>query len=203
MDQSNRIFRPSQWRTAAPSLALRMALTACLTSAPVAGLTQEAETAGADQSASTPSNTAPQATSFAAAFDGMIEPLDAQLTNIDPLTPEDAVDLDSFEPPRGARVLRSLGTGVASYYGRRFHGRLTANGERFDMGAMTAAHKTLPFGSMVRVTNPRNGLTVTVRINDRGPFIRGREIDLSRAAAERIDMIARGHEPVVLELVAP
>ena len=71
------------------------------------------------------------------------------------------------------------------------------------MGAMTAAHKTLPFGSMVRVTNPRNGLTVTVRINDRGPFIRGREIDLSRAAAERIDMIARGHEPVVLELVAP
>jgi len=119
-----------------------------------------------------------------------------------------AVDLDGFEPPiekppppPQERTVRSLGTGVASYYGRRFHGRLTANGERFNMNAMTAAHKTLKFGTRVRVTNPRNGRSVTVRINDRGPFIRGRTIDLSRAAAQKIGMIGSGHARVKLEIV--
>ncbi|MEP3051448.1 MAG: septal ring lytic transglycosylase RlpA family protein [Erythrobacter sp.] len=113
-----------------------------------------------------------------------------------------SVDLSTFEAPREAQpAVRSLGTGIASYYGRRFHGRLTANGERFNMRALTAAHKTLPFGTRVRVTNPRNGRSVTVRINDRGPFIRGREIDLSRAAAERIGMISSGHARVELALV--
>lgn len=116
-----------------------------------------------------------------------------------------AVDLDGFDPPierePETSVLRSLGSGVASYYGRRFHGRRTANGERFNMRAMTAAHRTLPFGTKVRVTNPRNGRSVVVRINDRGPFIRGRSIDLSRAAAERIGMISRGHARVKLEVV--
>ena len=96
---------------------------------------------------------------------------------------------------------RSLGTGIASYYGRRFHGRLTANGERFNMNAMTAAHKTLRFGSKVRVTNPRNGRSVVVRINDRGPFTPGRTIDLSKAAAQRIGLIKRGHGRVKLELL--
>ena len=144
-----------------------------------------------------------EAASFAAAFEGAVEPLAAQLVDIDPLMPVDAVDLDSFEPPRGARVIRSLGLGIASYYGRRFHGRLTANGERFDMNAMTAAHKTLPFGTYVRVINPVNDRTVTVRINDRGPFIQGREIDLSRGAAERIGMIQSGHARVQLDIVAP
>lgn len=116
--------------------------------------------------------------------------------------PATAVDLDSFEPPlEQTVVMRNLGTGIASYYGRRFHGRRTANGERFNMRAMTAAHRTLPFGSLVRVTNPRNGQTVTVRINDRGPFIHGRTIDLSRAAAEKIGMISRGHVKVELDLV--
>jgi len=114
--------------------------------------------------------------------------------------PPGAVDLSTFEPPRDGTA-RHLGMGVASYYGRRFHGRLTANGERFNMNAMTAAHKTLPFGSRVRVTNPRNGRSVIVRINDRGPFIAGREIDLSRGAAERIGMIRSGHAPVELELL--
>lgn len=97
--------------------------------------------------------------------------------------------------------MRSLGSGVASYYGRRFHGRRTANGERFNMRAMTAAHRTLPFGTKVRVTNPRNGRSVIVRVNDRGPFIRGRSIDLSRAAAEKIGMISRGHARVKMEVV--
>ncbi|MEP6392565.1 MAG: septal ring lytic transglycosylase RlpA family protein, partial [Alteripontixanthobacter sp.] len=96
---------------------------------------------------------------------------------------------------------RSIGAGMASYYGRRFHGRRTANGERFDMHAMTAAHKTLPFGTLVEVTNPNNGRSVTVRINDRGPFIRGRTIDLSRAAASEIGIIQRGHGKVALALV--
>lgn len=115
-----------------------------------------------------------------------------------------AVDLTTITPPIEVEPelqTSALGRGVASYYGRRFHGRRTANGERFNMNAMTAAHKTLPFGSKVRVTNPRNGKSVIVRINDRGPFIRGRTIDLSRAAAKRIGMISRGHARVNLELV--
>ena len=114
----------------------------------------------------------------------------------------EAVDLDTFEPPIAVEpATTSLGSGVASYYGRRFHGRRTANGERFDMHGYTAAHRTLPFGSMVQVTNPATGRSVTVRINDRGPFTRGRTIDLSRAAAEEIGLIARGHGTVELALL--
>ncbi|MEM7703459.1 MAG: septal ring lytic transglycosylase RlpA family protein [Pseudomonadota bacterium] len=113
-----------------------------------------------------------------------------------------AVDLTTIAPATGPRIVRTLGTGVASYYGKRFHGRLTANGERFNMNAMTAAHKTLPFGTRVRVTNPSNGRSVTVRINDRGPFIRGRTIDLSRAAATKLGMISRGHARVKLDIVS-
>ncbi len=141
----------------------------------------------------------------AASFDAQFAPYN---TAPSPITvAPGAVDLTSFEPPAEPkppepRSIRNLGSGIASYYGRRFNGRLTANGERFNMRAMTAAHKTLPFGSLVRVTNPRNGRAVTVRINDRGPFVKGRVIDLSRAAAERIGMISRGHARVNLELVA-
>ena len=101
----------------------------------------------------------------------------------------------------GRTIIQDLGAGTASYYGRRFHGRLTANGETFDMNALTAAHRTLPFGSMVRVTNPGNGRSVTVRINDRGPFVGDRVIDLSRAAAEQIGLIQPGHAEVRLALV--
>ena len=75
-------------------------------------------------------------------------------------------------------------TGVASWYGSKFHGRKTASGERYNQNKMTAAHKTLPFGSRVRVRNEKNGKTVIVVINDRGPFVKGRIIDLSRAAAK-------------------
>jgi rare lipoprotein A len=89
--------------------------------------------------------------------------------------------------------------GIASWYGPGFAGRLTANGEVFDPGELTAAHKTLPFNTHLRVTNLANGLSVTVRINDRGPFKPGRIIDLSRAAAERIDMIGSGTARVRLE----
>ncbi|ORE94551.1 septal ring lytic transglycosylase RlpA family protein [Acuticoccus yangtzensis] len=90
--------------------------------------------------------------------------------------------------------------GVASYYGKRFHGRRTANGERFNMNALTAAHRTLPFGTRVKVTNPKNGRSVTVRINDRGPYHGKRSIDLSRAAAEKIGMVNAGVASVKMEI---
>ncbi len=101
------------------------------------------------------------------------------------------------------QALASEGTlsGVASWYGPGFHGRTTANGERYDMHAMTAAHKSLKFGTKVKVTNQRNGKSVTVRINDRGPFVGGRVIDLSRGAASAIDMIGPGTAPVTIEIV--
>lgn len=91
--------------------------------------------------------------------------------------------------------------GMASYYGRKFHGRRTASGERFDMKAMTAAHPSLPFGTRVRVTNLTNGRTVVLRINDRGPFKRGRIIDVSRAAAKELAMIGPGTAKVRVEIV--
>ncbi|MGQ7959285.1 septal ring lytic transglycosylase RlpA family protein [Pseudomonas sp. SP16.1] len=90
-------------------------------------------------------------------------------------------------------------TGKASYYGDRHHGRKTASGERFDQHALTAAHRSLPFGSRVKVTNLNNGRSVVVRINDRGPFVRGRVIDLSRRAAQQLDMLRAGVVPVRLE----
>lgn len=96
---------------------------------------------------------------------------------------------------------KALGAGVASYYAHRFHGRRTASGERFDMAALTAAHRTLPFGTKVRVTNPATGRSVVVRINDRGPFHGGRLIDLSQAAAQRLGLIARGSGRVELALL--
>jgi rare lipoprotein A len=89
--------------------------------------------------------------------------------------------------------------GKASYYGSRHHGRRTASGERFDQHALTAAHRTLPFGTKVKVTNLNNDRTVVVRINDRGPHIRGRIIDLSREAAERLGMLRAGVAPVRVE----
>lgn len=90
-------------------------------------------------------------------------------------------------------------TGRASWYGRFFHGRRTANGERYDMHALTAAHRTLPLGSYVRVTNPTTDRSVIVRINDRGPFARGRIIDLSMAAAHMLGMQHAGTASVKIE----
>jgi rare lipoprotein A len=91
--------------------------------------------------------------------------------------------------------------GIASWYGRMFHGRKTASGEVYDMFAMTAAHKTLPIPSYARVTNVKNGKSVVVRINDRGPFHAGRIIDLSYAAAVRIGVAAPGNGLVEVERV--
>lgn len=92
-------------------------------------------------------------------------------------------------------------TGLASFYAKKFNGRKTANGEIYNDNLLTAAHRTLPLGTVVKVTNLRNGRQVTVRINDRGPFIKGRIIDLSRRAASEIGMIASGITQVKIETV--
>jgi rare lipoprotein A len=97
----------------------------------------------------------------------------------------------------------SVQRGQATYYADRFQGRKTASGERFDQRAFTAAHRRLPFGTRVRVTNLNNDASVIVRINDRGPFgSRRRIIDVSRAAAERLGMIPAGVVPVTIEVLA-
>jgi rare lipoprotein A len=93
--------------------------------------------------------------------------------------------------------------GIASWYGAEFEGKPTASGEIFNASQFTAAHPTLPFGTMLRVTNKHNNKTVTVRINDRGPFVSARIIDLSRAAAQQLDMIKTGTAPVFVESVEP
>jgi rare lipoprotein A len=92
-------------------------------------------------------------------------------------------------------------TGTASWYGAEYHGRPTASGELFDRNAMTAAHKELPFQTWVEVTNLENGRKVTVRINDRGPFVEGRIIDLSEKAAEELGMKLAGIAEVSLKIV--
>ena len=91
--------------------------------------------------------------------------------------------------------------GTASWYGKPFDGRPTASGETYDMDAYTAAHRELPFGSLVEVTNLENGRTVRLRINDRGPFVDGRMIDVSRAAARELDMVGPGTARVEIKVV--
>jgi rare lipoprotein A len=106
-----------------------------------------------------------------------------------------------YVPERSVRPFRQRGT--ASWYGRRFHGNPTSSGERYDMYAMTAAHPTLPIPSYVRVTNVANGRSVVVRINDRGPFLHGRIIDLSYAAAWKLAYVEQGAAVVEVETVVP
>lgn len=95
------------------------------------------------------------------------------------------------------------GTMIASWYGPKFHGKQTANTEIFNELAYTAAHKTLPFGTMLRVKNPRNGKHIIVRINDRGPYIDGRDIDLSKGAAIALGMVEKGVVRVEVEKLVP
>ena len=93
-------------------------------------------------------------------------------------------------------------TGIASWYGGEFHGKRTSSREVYDMNDLTAAHNTLPLGTFVAVTNLNNGQSVVVRINDRGPFVKNRMIDLSYAAARALDMIGTGTAPVRIEVLA-
>ena len=103
-----------------------------------------------------------------------------------------------IEPLPGGNVQ----TGIASWYGGEFHGKRTSSREVYDMNDLTAAHNTLPLGTFVAVTNLNNGKSVVVRINDRGPFIKNRVIDLSYAAARTIDLIGTGTAPVQIEVLA-
>lgn len=92
-----------------------------------------------------------------------------------------------------------LGTMRTSWYGPRFHGRFTANGEIYDQTAFTAAHKSLKFGTILKVTNPINRKSIIVRINDRGPYIPGRQLDLSKAAAEELNLLTNGVKRLKVE----
>lgn len=117
----------------------------------------------------------------------------------DPVLPTQVPLSDSLRPALLAgEAAREFERGGASWYGSGFHGRRTASGERYDMHALTAAHRTLPFGTLVRVHSLVNGREVDVRITDRGPFSRSRVIDVSRAAAEELGMLGLGFKEVVL-----
>ena len=105
----------------------------------------------------------------------------------------------SESPEADATESTLIQKGKASYYARSFHGERTANGETFNQNELVAAHKSLPFDTRVQVTNLENGKQVTVRINDRGPYKPGRIIDLSRVAANRIDLLEDGIAPVKIE----
>lgn len=107
----------------------------------------------------------------------------------------------SYNAKREKKEANYYQKGAASWYGREFHGKLTASGDRFSMYEYTAAHKTLPFGSYIEVTNLKNGRTVTVKINDRGPYRGNRIIDLSYTAAKQIDMLGAGEVPVGIVVI--
>lgn len=102
------------------------------------------------------------------------------------------------KPQRKGKVFQR---GVASWYGTKYHGRTTASGEPFNMHELTAAHPKLPFGTKIEVTRPSNGRSVKVRINDRGPFARGRVVDLSYAAAKRLDLVNDGIDKVEIRIL--
>ncbi len=110
------------------------------------------------------------------------------------------------EPSRGSTTSRPRSSskviyGVSSYYGKDFHGKLTANGEVFDMYGLTAAHKTLPLNTIVRVTNLDNEKSIILRINDRGPYVKGRILDCSYGAAVKLDFVNQGTTKVKIEVI--
>lgn len=111
-----------------------------------------------------------------------------------------ALTMDENAHAQRARTPVFVQSGIASWYGPGFHGRKTASGERFNQNHLTAAHKRLPLGTVATVTNLKNGKTVRVEINDRGPYVRGRIVDLSKAAAEQLGMRHSGTTPVRLEV---
>ncbi len=132
----------------------------------------------------------------------MVEPMLTPIPETVAAPPLVEEKIEETAPPVLEKRPFVFSEGVASYYGAELAGNRTANGERFDPGALTAAHRTLPMGTRLRVTNKANGKSVVVRINDRGPFAKNRIIDVSRAAAERIAMIRSGTARVSLEHVS-
>ena len=128
-------------------------------------------------------------------FSEQVEQTNLQPENFEISTREQTI------PLRAQTLIASSFRGQASWYGPGFHGRLTANGERYNQNAMTAAHPSLKFGTRVKVTNLNNGRSVIVRINDRGPYAGGRVIDLSAAAARSLKMINSGVAPVEVTIL--
>jgi rare lipoprotein A len=116
------------------------------------------------------------------------------------VAPEEIAPPAAPSPVENARAVQ---TGIASWYGLHWQGRRTASGTRFDTRLLTAAHRSLPLNTIVRVTNLLNGRTVEVLVNDRGPYVGHRVIDLSEAAAQRLDMVKKGVVPVRIETVPP
>ncbi|MEA1972913.1 MAG: septal ring lytic transglycosylase RlpA family protein [Candidatus Cloacimonadota bacterium] len=90
---------------------------------------------------------------------------------------------------------------VTSFYGKKFDGKLTANGETFDMKKMTCAHKSLPFNTRIKLTDPDSGIQIEVRVNDRGPFVKGRDLDISRRAAEKIGLVPYGFKKLKYKII--
>ena len=127
----------------------------------------------------------------------MLSPLMYSLTShLSPLT--------SYLSPLTSKTnAQGVQTGKASYYAKKFSGRKTASGERLHHDSLTCAHRTYPFGTQLKVTNPANGKTVIVRVTDRGPYVKGRIIDLSVRAAKELGIIAQGIAPVIVERYNP
>ncbi|WP_299395581.1 septal ring lytic transglycosylase RlpA family protein [Pelagibius sp.] len=196
---------PSRNRTAGlPALASALVLTllgACAATAPEDGpLNRSGDLSGGGPAATATRAEAPSARAAprpVAPPGPSRQPAEQSGSSLAALPPDSEV--------RGAqpaeRVTETF-SGLASWYGKRFHGRLTASGSRFDMNAMTAAHRSLPFGTRVRVTNESNRRSIVVTINDRGPFIKPRIIDLSFAAAKALDFIDDGLTRVRVEVLA-
>ncbi len=114
---------------------------------------------------------------------------------IRPKAPAHPVDLDKISTDKAYQI------GIASYYGKKFHGLKTANGETFNMYKVSAAHRVLPLGTVVKVTHLENGRWVVAKVNDRGPYIEGRILDLSFAAALELEMVRQGTARVMIEIV--
>jgi len=121
-----------------------------------------------------------------------------QLIFIFSCAPKKRIPVSIFYPKK----IKFVQIGYASWYGKKFHGRPTASGEIFNMYKLTAAHRTLPLGTYVKVTNLSNGKSVIVKINDRGPYVKGRIIDLSYMAAKKIGMVKKGVQKVKIEVIS-
>ena len=113
------------------------------------------------------------------------------------------ISIAMLSPLTSKTNAQGVQTGKASYYAKKFSGRKTASGERLHHDSLTCAHRTYPFGTQLKVTNPANGKTVIVRVTDRGPYVKGRIIDLSVRAAKELGIIAQGIAPVVVERYNP
>ncbi len=166
-----------------------LALTGCVTPTP------------SSYSHQTSATTFPRVPQNAVAVDHAPLNYDAALATLPSI--DTAAPLIQAQPINAADISEFRQSGRASWYGKGFHGRRTANGERFNMHALTAAHRTLPLASYIRVTNQVSGKSVVVKINDRGPFIRGRVLDLSYAAAKMIGVARAGTARVKIQGLSP